>query len=84
MGRGLRRMVLRQEMAPVTLGLCSGLGISLFTGRLIQGFLFGAAAFDPITIACVVLVIAAVGISACYIPARRTTSIDPMIALRYE
>jgi predicted permease len=80
----LRRMVLREGMAPVAVGLCSGLGIALFAGRLIQGFLFGVTASDPVTIACVVLVVTAVGISACYIPARRTTSIDPMIALRYE
>jgi putative ABC transport system permease protein len=83
-GSDLRRMALRQGMAPVALGLGSGLGISLFTGRLIQGFLFGVTAFDPITIACVVLVVTAVGILACYVPARRTTSIDPMIALRHE
>jgi ABC-type antimicrobial peptide transport system permease subunit len=80
----LRRMILQQGMAPVALGLGTGLAVSLFAGRLIQGFLFGVTAFDPVTIACVGLVITVVGIAACYIPARRTTRIDPMVALRYE
>jgi len=80
----LRSMVLQQGMVPVAVGLGTGLAISLFAGHLIQGFLFGVTAFDPVTIACVVLVVTAVGISACYIPARRTTSIDPMVVLRYD
>jgi hypothetical protein len=53
-------------MAPVALGLGTGLGISLLAGRLIRGFLFGVSPFDPVTIACVVLVVTAVALAACY------------------
>src|SRR3984893_4809211 len=80
----LLRMVLQQGMAPVAVGLGTGLGISLFSGRLIQGFLFGVTAFDPVTIACVIVVVTVVAAAACYIPAHRATRIDPMVALRYE
>jgi predicted permease len=80
----LRRMVLRQGMAPVGVGLSAGLGISLLVGHVIQGFLFGVNTSDPVTIISVVFLVTAVGLGACYIPARRATRIDPMIALRYE
>jgi putative ABC transport system permease protein len=80
----LRIMVLQQGMAPIAVGLGAGLGISLFAGRLIQGFLYGVTTFDPVTVACVVLVVSLVGLAACYVPARRATKIDPIVALRYE
>jgi predicted permease len=80
----LRRMILRQGMAPVLVGLVAGIAVSIFTGWLIQGLLFGISAVDPPTLLSVTLVIVVVALAACYIPARRATKVDPMVALRYE
>ena len=80
----LRTMVLRQGMLPVVLGLAAGVFASLLLGRLVAGLLFGVRAFDPLTFTCVAAVIIIVALVACYIPARRATRVDPMIALRYE
>jgi predicted permease len=80
----LRRMVLRQGMIPVAAGLVTGVGASILTGRLIQTLLFGVSPFDPPTLATVAFVVVIVAIAACYIPARRATKVDPMVALRYE
>jgi predicted permease len=80
----LRRMVLRQGMIPVVAGLVTGVGASILTGRLIQSLLFGVSPFDPPTLATVAFVVVIVAIAACYVPARRATKVDPMVALRYE
>ncbi|MGB6482611.1 MAG: ABC transporter permease [Candidatus Acidiferrales bacterium] len=80
----LRAMILRQGMAPVLAGLAVGVAASLLLGRLIAGLLFGVHAFDPLTFGCVTLVVVLVALAACYIPARRATRVDPMVALRYE
>ena len=77
-------MVLRQGMNPVVAGLVTGVGASILTGRMIQSLLFGMRPFDPPTLATVVFVVVIVAIAACYIPARRATKVDPMVALRYE
>ncbi|HEV2491621.1 MAG TPA: ABC transporter permease [Terriglobia bacterium] len=80
----LRRMVLRQGMTPVALGLASGVAVSILIGRLIQSLLFGVSPFDLPTLTIVALVVLIVAVAACYIPARRATKVDPMVALRYE
>ncbi len=80
----LRRMVLRQGMAPALAGLVTGLGASVPTGRLMEGLLFGVSPLDPPTLAIVTFVIVIVAVAACYVPARRATKVDPMVALRYE
>lgn len=80
----LRTMILRQGMAPVLAGLAVGIAGALFLGRLIAGLLFGVHAFDPLTFVCVAAVVMLVALAACYIPARRATRVDPMVALRYE
>jgi putative ABC transport system permease protein len=80
----LHRMVLRQGMTPVVVGLVTGACASILTGRLIRGLLFGVSPFDPPTLAAVAFVVVIVAMGASYIPARRATRVDPIVALRYE
>ncbi|HEX8763849.1 MAG TPA: FtsX-like permease family protein, partial [Candidatus Acidoferrum sp.] len=80
----LRRMVLRQGMAPVVVGLVIGFVAAFIAGRLIESLLFGVTPHDPLTFGIVALVVAAVATVACYIPARRAMRVDPIVALRYE
>jgi len=83
-GADILKMILRQAMAPVVVGLCGGLVASLATGRLLAGLLYGVAPVDTVTITSVVLTLAAVAALASFIPARRATRVDPVTALRYE
>jgi hypothetical protein len=77
-------MVIRQGMAYVLIGLSIGVGGALLLGRLMSSLLFAVAPTDPITFLAVSGVLMAVAATACFIPARRVTSIDPMLALRSE
>jgi predicted permease len=80
----LTRMVLRQGLIPVVLGLLTGVVAAVFAGRLLSSLLFGVSAHDPATFLIVVLVVAVVATVASYIPARRAMRVDPIVALRYE
>ncbi|MDE3135520.1 MAG: ABC transporter permease [Acidobacteriota bacterium] len=80
----LRRMVLRQGMAPVVAGLAAGVVVAIFAGRLIESLLFGVRAFDPLTTAAVASAVIVIGLAACIIPARRATRVDPIVSLRQE
>ena len=71
-------------MAPVLVGLAVGFIAAVFAGQLISSLLFGVSAHDPLTLTVVVLVVAIVALIASYIPARRATKVDPLVALRYE
>ncbi|HUN62022.1 MAG TPA: ABC transporter permease [Candidatus Sulfotelmatobacter sp.] len=82
--RDLFGMVLRQGMAPVLIGLAGGMAAALLMGRVMGSLLFGIGASDPLTLATVAMVVASVALLACYLPARRATRVDPMVALRYE
>jgi len=77
-------MVLRQSLLMVLLGIVIGVPASIATTRFAANYLFGLSATDPITIAVATLVLLAVALVAGYLPARRASRIDPMIALRYE
>ena len=77
-------MVLRQSGLPVVAGVLAGLGMAAALTPLLSGLLFGVRPSDPLTYVFIALVLAAVGVAACYIPARRATKVDPMIALRCE
>jgi putative ABC transport system permease protein len=77
-------MILRQAGKMVTLGVVVGLLASLGVSRLMASMLFGVSSYDPLTFVAVAVILAAVALAACYIPARRAARVDPMVALRYE
>lgn len=78
------RMVLRQGLGVVGIGLALGLVISLAGTRVLNGFFVGIKPSDPATFVVVVLLLTAIALFACWIPARRATRIDPLVVLRYE
>jgi len=78
------RLIVRQGMMPVLIGVAIGLASTVALTRLMSTLLFGVSATDPVTLGLITLLLAAVALLACYLPARRATKVDPMIALRYE
>jgi putative ABC transport system permease protein len=78
------RLVLRKAVVLTILGLLTGLACALAVCRLLAGLLYGTSAYDPATFVTVPLLLFAVAVLACYLPARRAARIDPMVALRYE
>jgi ABC-type antimicrobial peptide transport system permease subunit len=82
--RDILRMIGRQGAVIVASGLAIGLLAALAAGRLVSDFLVGIAPSDPITYAGVSFLLATIACLATYVPTRRATKIDPMVALRYE
>jgi putative ABC transport system permease protein len=80
----LLRLVLRSGMLMAGIGLAAGAAGAFGLTRLLSNLLFGVGARDPMTMGGVAGILAAVALLACYIPARRATKVDPMVALRYE
>jgi putative ABC transport system permease protein len=78
------KMIIWRGFKLVVAGLAVGIAGALALTRLLSSLLFNISATDPLTFAVVSLLLAAVALAACYIPARRATRVDPMIALRYE
>jgi ABC-type antimicrobial peptide transport system permease subunit len=68
----------------VAAGLAFGLAFSLALTPLLESLLFGVRPQDPLTLAVVAVIVATTGVAACYVPARRATHVDPMVALRHE
>jgi putative ABC transport system permease protein len=80
----IRRMVLGEGGALLALGLLIGLAGALGVARVLQGLLFGVTSRDPVTLAGVAILLTAVGVGACWIPAARAARVDPAVALRAD
>jgi putative ABC transport system permease protein len=89
MALGARRgqvlgMVLREGMRTIVVALIVGLAIAVAATRLLSSQLFGVSAVDPLTFAAVPVLLAVVALAACYLPARRASRVDPIVALRAD
>jgi len=78
------RMILWRGLRTILAGVAIGIAGSLALTRTVESLLFGVTATDPLTIGGVTLLLVGVALLACYLPARRATKVDPIIALRYE
>ncbi|HUE55782.1 MAG TPA: ABC transporter permease [Candidatus Udaeobacter sp.] len=78
------RIVVGEGLRLALLGVGAGIAAALALTRLLQSFLFGISAYDPLTFGGVALLLTLVALAACFFPAHRATLVDPMIALRYE
>ena len=80
----IARMIVREGMRPVTIGLLAGLVASAGANRILQSQLVGISPYDPLTMAAGPLILLAVALIGCQIPARRAMHVDPVVALRHE
>jgi putative ABC transport system permease protein len=78
------RLIVGQGLTLVMIGTGIGLMLALALTRVLTTQLFGISATDPLTFGGIVVLMMVVGLLACYIPARRATKVDPLVALRYE
>jgi putative ABC transport system permease protein len=82
--RDVLKMILAQGLGLVAWGTALGLLVCYWLSRLVSSHLYGVSAYDPATLSSVVVVLVVVALLAAYIPARRATKVDPLVALRYE
>jgi putative ABC transport system permease protein len=78
------KLVMGQGLRLTAIGLAIGLIAAFGTSRLLAPLLYGIGANDPATMTAVAIGLAAIALTACYLPARRAMSVDPSVALRYE
>jgi ABC-type lipoprotein release transport system permease subunit len=82
--RHVLRLVIGQGMLLVCVGIAAGLILAYWLTKWLSGWLYGVGGADPLTYGAIALLLAVVALLACWIPARRATKVDPMIALRCE
>jgi putative ABC transport system permease protein len=82
--RDILRLIVGQGMVLIAIGAGIGLALALAATQVLKSLLFGVSATDPLTFTSVLLVLVGVALLACYLPARRATKVDPLVALRYE
>jgi ABC-type antimicrobial peptide transport system permease subunit len=77
-------LMLRRSLGVVLVGLAVGATVSLFATRALDSLLYGIEPTDPVTLASVAALLAAIALVACYVPARRATRVDPASSLRAD
>ncbi len=83
-GSDVLRLVISQGMWLAVIGVVIGAGLALMATRVVKSYLYDVSPTDPLTFAGIVFLLIGVALLACYIPARRATKVDPLVALRYE
>ena len=78
------KLIVSQGMVLITIGIAIGLGGAVVATRYLESMLFGLTALDPATFITVTLILMLTAAAACYVPARRATKVNPIVALRYE
>jgi len=82
--QNILRVVLREGIKLTVIGLAIGVPLALGLTNLLPNVLYGVGRHDPVTFVAIALMLGAVAVLACYVPARRAAKVDPMVALRYE
>jgi putative ABC transport system permease protein len=77
-------LAMRVGLAPVAIGLITGLGLALWLARLMTSLLYGVTAYDPLTYVAVGAALLAAAAIACYLPARTVLRVDPALAMRID
>jgi len=81
---GVVRLVLGEVAILIAIGIVVGAGLTLAGGKAATSLLYGLAARDPVTLAAAGVLLTAIGFAASFVPARKATRVDPMVALRHE
>jgi len=82
--KNILSVVLREGIKLTLIGLVIGLPLAMGLTNLLPNVLYGVGRHDPVTFVVIALILGAVAVLACYVPARRAAKVDPMVALRYE